>query len=132
MTDYLIPNNIIKTVKEKQDIFKNRVRMTDLKINFPGKYNDLECRMGCNEIENYEHMNECNKIFNKGKINMQNLWNGNLIEIKECNNMITQYIKKREQIEEEHSNKKKKNHDELENERKRRKNQQNRGTKRVK
>lgn len=83
--------------------------MTDIKINFPAKHKDLKCRLGCNETENYEHMNECNKILNnKGKINMNNLWNVNLIQMKECNIMITRNIKIREQIEEEYNSKKRK------------------------
>lgn len=62
---------------------------------------------GCNETENYEHLNDCNKIFNnKGKINMQHLWNGNLIQMKECNITITRNINIREQIEEEYNNRK--------------------------
>ena len=50
MEDYLSPNNIIKSVKEKQEIFKNRARMTQIKMNFPGLYKDNSCRLGCPTI----------------------------------------------------------------------------------
>ena len=85
MADYLAPNNMIINVREKQEIFHHKSRMTEIKINFPGKHSDLNCRLGCGKVENYEHIEECPILGKeKRKINLQTLWNGNLKDIKEC------------------------------------------------
>ena len=105
MADYLASNSIVTSIEEKQEIFRNRARMTDIKINYPGQHSNLNCRLGCTEIENYEHIGKCSKINSeKLDINMQQLWNGDISQMKKWSAMIKTDINKRNKIEESDTN----------------------------
>ena len=64
MQKYLKPNKIA-TLEESQEIFKMRSKVTDVKGNFKGKYDSIECNF-CNEEELQNHIMEC-KIINENE-----------------------------------------------------------------
>ena len=64
MQKYLKPNKIA-TIEESQEIFKMRSKVTDVKGNFKGKYDSIECNF-CNEDELQKHIMEC-KVINENK-----------------------------------------------------------------
>ena len=64
MQKYLKPNKIA-TIEESQEIFKMRSKVTDVKGNFKGKYDSIECNF-CNEDELQKHFMEC-KVINENK-----------------------------------------------------------------
>ena len=66
MQKYLKASNFKIKIEEKQEIFKMRSRVSDVKMNFKGKYENLECDICQNEYETQIHLIECNEI-NKGK-----------------------------------------------------------------
>ena len=66
MQKYLKALNFKIKIEEKQDIFNSRIGASDVKINFKGKYENLECDICKNENETQIHLIECNEI-NKGK-----------------------------------------------------------------
>ena len=65
MQAYLTANKTKMTQIEAREIFKMRCRVTDVKANFRGKYENFECEL-CNENleENQEHIMTC-KILNR-------------------------------------------------------------------
>ena len=60
MQKYLKPNKIA-TIEESQEIFKMRSKVTDVKGNFKGKYDSIECNF-CNEDKLQNHIMECKFI----------------------------------------------------------------------
>ena len=60
---YFKPNKIA-TIEESQEIFKLRSKVTDVKGNFRGKYDSIECNF-CNEEESQIHIMECKFINEK-------------------------------------------------------------------
>ena len=66
MQKYLKSNEIRIKVEEAQEIFKMRCRVSDVKINFRGKYENLECDVCYKEYETQQHIIECKEI-NKRK-----------------------------------------------------------------
>ena len=68
MQNYLKPSRVKITHSEIEAIFKLRSRVIDVKINFRGKYENIECRSCENEKEeeSQKHVYECwNLIKNK-------------------------------------------------------------------
>ena len=63
MQKYLKSSNFKIKIEEKQEIFKMRSRVSDVKMNFKGQYENLECDI-CdeNEYETQMHFIECNEI----------------------------------------------------------------------
>ena len=62
MKKYLKPNSMKMNKEEKQTIFKLRCRTTDLKTNFKGMYDFLECSACGLEEENQKHILECSVL----------------------------------------------------------------------
>ena len=62
MQRYLKPNQLKITKEDAITIFKLRSRVTDVKINYRGKYENLECDL-CNEEEELqEHILNVKKL----------------------------------------------------------------------
>ena len=59
--------NKIAMIEKTQEIFKIRSRVTDVKGNFKGKYDSIECNF-CNEEESQNHIMEC-KFLNENNEN---------------------------------------------------------------
>ena len=62
MQNYLKPSRVRISQNEIQTIFKLRSRVIDVKQNFRGKYENLECRSCKSEEESQKHVYECWKI----------------------------------------------------------------------
>ena len=62
MQNYLKENKLNMSQELTQTIFKMRSRMEEVKINFRGKYENLECEV-CKEVEeSQKHILECREI----------------------------------------------------------------------
>ena len=59
---YFMPNKMKTTREEIQLIFKLRSRMTKLKKNYEGMYDDLECSACGEEEESQQHILECSVL----------------------------------------------------------------------
>ena len=82
--DYLLPN-INKISKEEiQLIFRLRCKLTNVKMNMNGMYDQFQCQICEKEEESQIHIYECNKIWEIRNMNMSNkpkyemIENGNL------------------------------------------------------
>ena len=62
MRNYLKANRFRISLEECQEIFKIRSRVTDVKINFRGKYENLECDICKKQEESQKHILECSEI----------------------------------------------------------------------
>ena len=62
MQQYLKPINIKISIEEAQEIFKMRCRVADVKMNFKGKYENLDCDICNEENETQIHLIECKEI----------------------------------------------------------------------
>ena len=62
MQKYLQPNSQNYTKEVAQLIFEIRGKMTSVKTNFKGKYNEFECRACKVEQEDQKHVYECKKL----------------------------------------------------------------------
>ena len=62
MQNYLKASRVKATQNEIETIFKMRSRMADVKLNFRGKYENLECRACYQEEESQKHLYECLEI----------------------------------------------------------------------
>ena len=65
MQNYLKASKEKITHDEAREIFKLRCRVTDVKANYKGKYENIECKI-CHEEENQQHIINC-EILNKGE-----------------------------------------------------------------
>ena len=81
MQDYLLPN-INKISKEEiQLIFKLRCKVTNVKMNMKGMYNQFQCQICEEEEESQFHIYECNKIWEiRKEENMSNKLKYEMIE----------------------------------------------------
>ena len=63
MQAYLKANESKITQLEAREIFKLRCRVTDVKANFKGKFDNIECEL-CNEHEeeNQKHIMHCKRL----------------------------------------------------------------------
>ena len=71
MQRYLKISDVKINQEEVQTIFKMRSRMTDVKTNFRGKYDNFECELCNEEDENQKHMIECREILKHKKTNIK-------------------------------------------------------------
>ena len=62
MQNYLKPRRVKLTEEEIQTIFKIRSQGRDVKLNYRGKYANLECRVCKKEEESQKHLYECDDI----------------------------------------------------------------------
>ena len=81
MQKYLQPNSEKIRKEEAQLIFKLRSRMTNVKTNFKGKFDNLECRACEIEDETQKHILECT-ILNKEleKLDYEKIFKGAVSE----------------------------------------------------
>ena len=87
LQDYFLPTNQKITKDEAQYIFKMRTKMINLKANYKGTNNSLQCSV-CNDgDETQEHIyNNCNEIIklandkNQEKPNYNSIISGNITE----------------------------------------------------
>ena len=59
MQNYLKPNRSKIKIEEAQEIFKMRSRVSDVKSNFKGKYENSTCNICENEDETQKHIIDC-------------------------------------------------------------------------
>ena len=71
MQNYLKPSRVKATKSEIQTIFELRSRVTDVKLNFRGKFENLECRVCQNNEESQKHAYECDDILKLRRIKNQ-------------------------------------------------------------
>ena len=69
--------------EEVKTIFKIRSRMTSVKTNFRGKYDNFECDLCKEEDKNQKHILECKEIKKKIKVKIElpeysELYKGNI------------------------------------------------------
>ena len=80
---YLQPNKEKITREESQLIFKLRCRVTTIKHNLKGKYDNLECHACGNEEKTQQHILQCEKL-NRNEdtevLNYEKLFNGTVME----------------------------------------------------
>ena len=62
MQKYLRPSKINIKHEDAITIFRLRARMTDVKVNFKGKYENLACKICKKENETQDHILKCEKI----------------------------------------------------------------------
>ena len=82
MQDYLKSNKEVISKKQAQLIFKLRCKVTGVKMNMKGNYNDLNCRACKMEEESQSHILKCDKL-NEGVRSIENIEGiikGNLAE----------------------------------------------------
>ena len=84
MQKYLKPNKANIRIDDAQTIFKLKCRVTEVKVNFKGKYDDeLNCRACGIEEESQKHIIMC-KALNENKevenLNYENIFNGTVKE----------------------------------------------------
>ena len=72
--------------------------MCDVKTNFKIKYKNTDCRVGCNAVEDVEHLNNCKMIKDGKKFNYEKLFNGNLKEMKENGEIIIEKIEETDKL----------------------------------
>ena len=80
MADYLLPENDLLTIDEKQQLFAVRNRMTEIASNFPKPGSKPTCL--CGAEENMKHIFNC-KIFNEEREESEeyeNIFNGSLTQ----------------------------------------------------
>ena len=83
MQKYLKPNTCKMNKEDGQLIFKLRCKVTNLKMNFKGMYDDFECSACGIEEETQEHVMNSKKL-NENKLrkmlNMKKISNGTVYE----------------------------------------------------
>ena len=78
--EYLLPENSLLNIKEKQKLFEVKNRMTKIPINFPE--NNMKNNCYCGKEETMEHVYNC-EIWNDGKENKleyKQIYEGSLSE----------------------------------------------------
>ena len=81
MQKYLKSNPVKITQEEAKEIFKLRSKVTEVKENFKGKYENIECEL-CKEEENQEHIMTCKELNKNEKIekipDFEEIYKGNI------------------------------------------------------
>ena len=99
---YLKQSKIQISIEERQLISKLRSKVTNVKMNFRGMYEEFTCRVCKIENETQEHLLECKEI-NKNdneKIEYAKINNGNVIEMVNIARKFRKSIQKRENLKE--------------------------------
>ena len=101
MQKYLKACNVKITKEEAQEIFKLRSRVTDVKCNFKGKFDNLECD-GCKmEDESQQHIILNCKILSEkheGDMKYEDIFDGNVRKKVEIAKQFISSLKNREKI----------------------------------
>ena len=104
MQNYLKANKLKISQELAQTVFKMRSRMEEVKINFRGKYENLECGV-CKEVEeSQKHIIECREILkmkeNDGKTpDYENLFGENVKKQVEIAKTFTENLKIKNRLE---------------------------------
>ena len=82
MQKYLQPNSTKISKEDAQLIFKLRCRVTHVKTNLKGKYENLECRACKVEEESQKHIIECKSLNeeNVQEMEYEKIYNGTVAE----------------------------------------------------
>ena len=83
MQTYLKPTRTKISKEERQNIFKLRSRVTDVKMNYKRKYENLTCKACKEEEETQEHILECKEIEKeepsiKSKLEFETIFKGSI------------------------------------------------------
>ena len=101
MQKYFKPCNIKITKEEAQEIFKLRSRVSDVKLNYKGKYETYECQVCKKEDESQEHIIiKCTSL-NKSKeeiMKYEDIFDGNVIKKVKIARKFIENIKLREKL----------------------------------
>ena len=104
MQNYLKANKLKISQELAQTVFKMRSRMEEVKIDFRGKYENLECGV-CKEVEeSQKHIIECREILkmkeNDGKTpDYENLFGENVKKQVEIAKTFTENLKIKNRLE---------------------------------
>ena len=98
MQKYLTSCEVKITQEEAQAIFKLRTRMTDVKCNYRGKYESLECEICIKDEESQKHILICEKLNEKyeNKIEYQEIFHGSVKNKIEIARRFIKNLKNRE------------------------------------
>ena len=101
---YLLPNSMIMKKEEAQLIFHLRCRVTEVKNNLKGKYDQLECGACGFFEEDQKHILEC-KVLNRNKtiqdIKYEKIFNGTVAEKLKIARIYSENFAKLEDIKKE-------------------------------
>ena len=102
MQDYLTPESKL-TVIEKQDIFKMRTRMLDIKENMKGKHSNFHCEAcqlkGIKKRETQKHVYKCKNLNTKGRqIKYKEIFGRDTTKMKKVLNRINENLKNIKQL----------------------------------
>ena len=98
MAEYLLPENRILSIEEKQRLFEVKHRMTKIPSNFPKTDETNECY--CGGEENMEHIYNC-EVLKEGKnetMKYEKIYNGTLKEQIEVFRQFERNMKTREKL----------------------------------
>ena len=102
MQNYLKSNAEKITQDEAKEIFKLRSKVTDVKGNFKGKYENIKCQL-CEEDEDQKHIiicKELNKSENEEKIpDFEEIYKGNINNQVKIIRKFLENMKKRRKLE---------------------------------
>ena len=102
MQNYLKPNQLKISKDEAITIFKMRSRMTEVKKNYRGKYDNIECDLCNEEEESQEHILKCKEIMkNESKVEVpeyDKLLDGSVKFQLEIAKMFNENMKKKKEI----------------------------------
>ena len=102
MQKYLKPSNLKIKKEDAITIFKLRSRVEDVKINFRGKYEELECELCKEEDESQEHILKCKEILKTMDTNeipeYENLFEKNVTKQLEIARMFNENMKRKKKL----------------------------------
>ena len=69
---------------EAKNIFKFRTNMSDVKVNFSSQHGNLNCSLGCDELESQEHLICCDKngLNFKNDVNYKDIFSYDIKKLK--------------------------------------------------
>ena len=104
MRKYLQPSQHNQTKEESQLVFKLRSRMTDLKTNYKGIYDDYGCSACGKADESQSHILECEELQSRNEeiyesLKFENIFDGNVKEQLKIARIFKQNMKIKEEME---------------------------------
>ena len=98
MSDYLLPENRLLTIAEKQRLFGVKNRMTNIPSNFATKNTEYKCY--CGKKEDMKHIYYCDILSEEKdkRFNLKENYNGTVIEQIEVFRIFENNMKKRENL----------------------------------
>lgn len=101
LAEYLSPDSKIIKFSQQQLMFKIRNQTIDLKVNYKHGLKNLNCRMGCNNLENLNHLvNECPKLSAEDEVHIDiDINDKESKELKQLVDIIEKKLIKREELE---------------------------------